>query len=221
MKCEKCQNDYPSQYYFAAPNICRECYGKLSPEEQMHYQNIINSYYQSQPFVYRQGFGIRLLAYILDGILVGVLMIAAFYVNGTFEKIMTYGANILSDAAIMTDLIKSITPLSAIIGLMYFSLEVIFAASPGKMILGLRIGTQDRNEATTTTLLIRFLLKESSTVLSAIALIPGLFFVPYIGSFCNIFIIVGFFWTLTQKKQSFHDMLSKTAVYKKADIINE
>lgn len=34
MKCERCGRDYPSGYYFATPTICRECYAKLSPEEQ-------------------------------------------------------------------------------------------------------------------------------------------------------------------------------------------
>jgi len=34
MKCERCQRDFPSSYYFRTRTICRDCFGKLSPEEQ-------------------------------------------------------------------------------------------------------------------------------------------------------------------------------------------
>ena len=34
MKCERCGRDYPSGYYFATSTVCRDCYAKLSPEEQ-------------------------------------------------------------------------------------------------------------------------------------------------------------------------------------------
>ena len=34
MKCEKCGNEYPSDYYFKTETVCNECYDKLTPEEQ-------------------------------------------------------------------------------------------------------------------------------------------------------------------------------------------
>jgi uncharacterized protein YbjQ (UPF0145 family) len=34
MKCERCGNDHPSEYYFKTKTICRECFDKLTPEEQ-------------------------------------------------------------------------------------------------------------------------------------------------------------------------------------------
>jgi uncharacterized protein YbjQ (UPF0145 family) len=34
MKCDKCGNEYPSAYYFSTKEICRDCFVKLSPEEQ-------------------------------------------------------------------------------------------------------------------------------------------------------------------------------------------
>ncbi len=34
MRCEKCGNDYPSHYYFKAESVCRECFDKMTPEEQ-------------------------------------------------------------------------------------------------------------------------------------------------------------------------------------------
>ena len=34
MKCEKCKNDFPSDYYFKTKTICTNCFNELSPEEQ-------------------------------------------------------------------------------------------------------------------------------------------------------------------------------------------
>lgn len=34
MKCARCGNEYPSEYYFKTTTICRECFDKLTPEEQ-------------------------------------------------------------------------------------------------------------------------------------------------------------------------------------------
>lgn len=36
MKCEKCKKDYPSEHYFAAKTVCRECFAKMTPEEKTH-----------------------------------------------------------------------------------------------------------------------------------------------------------------------------------------
>jgi len=35
MICERCQRNLPSYYYFSTQTICRECFGRLSPEEQL------------------------------------------------------------------------------------------------------------------------------------------------------------------------------------------
>jgi uncharacterized protein YbjQ (UPF0145 family) len=35
MKCKKCGRDYPSLYYFASDNICRECWDKMTSEEKI------------------------------------------------------------------------------------------------------------------------------------------------------------------------------------------
>lgn len=34
MKCEKCDKDYPSGYYFKTDTVCIECFSKLNPKEQ-------------------------------------------------------------------------------------------------------------------------------------------------------------------------------------------
>ena len=47
MKCEKCGNEYPSTYFFAVPNVCKECFSKMSPEEQAKYFNVPIEKYNS------------------------------------------------------------------------------------------------------------------------------------------------------------------------------
>ena len=34
MKCERCGNEYPSEYYFKTETVCLDCYGKMSAEEK-------------------------------------------------------------------------------------------------------------------------------------------------------------------------------------------
>jgi len=34
MKCEKCGQDFPSDYYFETNTICKSCFENLSPEEK-------------------------------------------------------------------------------------------------------------------------------------------------------------------------------------------
>jgi len=34
MRCGKCGADHPSRYYFSAPGICTECWGRMTPAEQ-------------------------------------------------------------------------------------------------------------------------------------------------------------------------------------------
>ena len=34
MRCEQCGKDFPSEHYFAAKTVCRECFAKMTPEEK-------------------------------------------------------------------------------------------------------------------------------------------------------------------------------------------
>ena len=34
MKCERCDNDFPSVYYVATRTVCRDCFAKLTPEQR-------------------------------------------------------------------------------------------------------------------------------------------------------------------------------------------
>ncbi len=34
MRCERCGQEYPSEYYFKTETVCLDCFGKMSPEDQ-------------------------------------------------------------------------------------------------------------------------------------------------------------------------------------------
>jgi uncharacterized protein YbjQ (UPF0145 family) len=35
MICERCRQDFPSSYYFSTTTICRECFARMTPQEQV------------------------------------------------------------------------------------------------------------------------------------------------------------------------------------------
>ena len=42
-----------------------------------------------------------------------------------------------------------------------------------------------------------------------------------VGSLLWVVIVVGFFFVLAEKRQAFHDMIAKTAVFKRDDVLTE
>lgn len=43
MRCSRCGNDHPSRYYFTVPGTCRECWDKMSPDEQLKTRQAANA----------------------------------------------------------------------------------------------------------------------------------------------------------------------------------
>jgi uncharacterized RDD family membrane protein YckC len=101
---------------------------------------------------------------------------------------------------------------------LYGLIEAFTGASPGKMILGLKIGNQDGTSAEMTTYLIRWAVKNSGTILAALAGLLSVKFIGTIGNLASLAIFVGCFFVLGASRQAFHDLAAKTAVYKKADL---
>ena len=108
---------------------------------------------------------------------------------------------------------------SPLLGFLYNLIEGFAGASPGKMILGLKIANQDGSEADIKTYMIRWALKNSSGILSFLTILTSITFFNTIGSSFGFAFFVGCFFILCENKQGFHDMISKTAVYRNRDII--
>ncbi len=221
MKCEKCGNEYPSTYFFAVPNICKECFSKMSPEEQAKCFNVPIEKYGSDnyKYLYRVGFAPRLGASLLDiGFTVGILMFLII-ITGVYQD-YTYVLNdLLSNPSVLNEFLQTIIPLSFIVTFMYYAFEIIFAATPGKMILGIKIVDENMTEASVNKLALRFFYKHLSTIISLMAFLITFESLDVVSSIITIIIWIGFLFTLSPKRQAFHDMLAGTIVLRRRDII--
>lgn len=108
---------------------------------------------------------------------------------------------------------------SPLLGFLYNLIEGFAGASPGKMILGLKIANQDGTEADIKTYMIRWALKNASGILSFLTILTSITLFNSIGSSLGFAFFVGCFFVLGENKQGFHDMISKTAIYRNRDLI--
>ncbi len=180
---------------------------------------------------YRVGFGKRFLAWIIDVVLFSMLLLAVLSISGiigvyidSFSAAFNSGMGSSLDPntiAEMEALGYEITMYSTVIGILYFSLEVIYGATLGKMMLGLRIANANRTWADTKTLLTRTAIKNISTTVNILFLITTISLISTLGSILGIIVFIGCFVALSEKKQALHDLIAGTAVFHKAEIMTE
>ncbi len=96
--------------------------------------------------------------------------------------------------------------------LLYSSLEMIVAATPGKMLLGVRIARMDGEVAPASMLLMRWSTKQFPYILSIFQLIT---FSPFLGAFANLMNLIlwiGCLQMLDEDRRSWLDWWARTAV---------
>ena len=163
----------------------------------------------------RVGFGKRLGSSLLDftisflpGIILGIYAGAAmvtflldfFYDEAQLETIQAGFSGEI--AATIIGLVASLAGI-AFTSIFFYVLEGFTGQTPGKMILGITVANMNGEKATIDKLLLRA-------------------FIKIIGSFVGIIgfiIFIGCFLVLGKKKQALHDIICKTAVYKKSEIV--
>ena len=177
----------------------------------------------------RIGFGKRLLALIIDTILSSIAgfalslfaessLLELFYEPSQLNDSISTFENLSSGLGnTMQEFFKVIAGIG-VIGFLIMIMEGLTGQTPGKMLIGIKNGNQDGSNASTSTLFIRTLIKNISSVLSFIAVTSSLSIIGTIGSFLGFIIFIGCFFTLGKSKQSIHDLISKTAVYNKSDL---
>ena len=181
----------------------------------------------------RIGFGKRLGALALDCVFVTILSVVGGSTIGGWLGAYTGAAALgaASAAAGAADNTQAAAALggmfgammgfvlaASVIGFVYFLFEGFTGYTLGKLMLGIRIASDDGTAAGVGKLLFRFLVKNSGTVLSLAGLFtitPALLSLSRVAS---LIIFVGCFFTLGVKRQAFHDMIAKTAVYPKGSI---
>lgn len=144
MKCEKCGNDYPSYYYFATESICKECFSKMPVEEQMQQNVLMYDGMQNDEFAWRAGFGVRLGAILLDYLFFGIIFVIVLFASGVVQDYEYVFQDMLTKPQLLEEFTLAISPYVFIVYFMYFSLEIILAASLGKILLRLKIAGDDR-----------------------------------------------------------------------------
>lgn len=169
-------------------------------------------------FSNRIGFGPRLGATLLD-ILFTILLCTPILVFGAGAGLATsLGLSSMMDGeqtealallGVSAGMIGSIL-ICGLLSTVYTLVEAFTGASPGKRVMGMQIAKADGTAGDTSLYLLRWALKNSGSILNYI--------LPIIASLVSTVFFFGCFAALGEKRQALHDIIAKSAVYKKADI---
>ncbi len=181
------------------------------------YSQMMPDYSYYDPYAIRVSFGRRLGAYLIDYLIYSLILMILLFATGKFDEILSISNNGSLDLNAMLEISNSITPLALALSLIYYSLEAFIGATLGKLTLGIKIASVDQTPAPLSKLLIRYFVKNISTVLATLGLLVSLF--SSIGSILGIIVFIGFFFILGKKRQGFHDMIAGTTVFYNEDII--
>jgi uncharacterized RDD family membrane protein YckC len=152
----------------------------------------------------RAGFGIRLGAMLIDGVILGIV----YFIAG---KIFTPRIETVT-ADQLASYIRRAMLVSSIVYLAYSLTEVFKAATPGKMILGLKIVDESGAPAPQEKLWKRWAFKWSSTILLLLWVVSGIGIVYNLSSLAGLAVLVSCLMALRATKQALHDQLAGTAV---------
>lgn len=169
-------------------------------------------------FSNRIGFGPRLGAALLDVIILIVILVPISLLGLGAGLAAAFGL----DSAVGGDEAEALAMIgmgagafamilvAGIIGLAYTLIEAFTGASPGKRVMGLQVANADGSAGNMKLYLLRWTLKNSGSILNLV--------LPVISSLASLVFFFGCFATLGEKRQALHDIIIKSAVYKKDDI---
>ncbi len=178
----------------------------------------------------RIGFGPRFGAMLIDCVLIVVLsivfggMLGGMLGMGAGSALGSGsstegGAEAGAAAGALLGMIGGFALGAAVFGLLYPLIEGLTGASPGKMILKLKVGTADGHKAGISIYLTRWAVKYSGQILAFLAIALATPVIGTLGTVASLVIFVGCFMVLGANRQAIHDMVAKTAVFKTADLI--
>jgi uncharacterized RDD family membrane protein YckC len=172
--------------------------------------------------IHRADFSTRLGAYLLDFLFmiifisVLVFFIAVISINAINESASANGRDPVFDG-ILASFLSIIW--SIIIGAaLYALLEAFTGASLGKMVVGIKIGTQDAKTAPVGRYLVRALIKNFQFVLLILTAYTYDSVFLRLNDIYSVFFIVSCLVALGADRLALHDKMTGTAVYKKRDL---
>lgn len=188
--------------------------------------DMMPNYSQMNPNAFRVGFGKRLGAALIDALIILIILVIGMALTGIISEFSYIDFNTFAtDPQEMKDfndlIFKRFIPLQLVIGFVYYLLELFVAASPGKLILGLKIGSQNKTNASFMSLFIRFISKHIDFVTTSLFIVTAIELFSVLNTLLGIVVFVGCFFVFGEKKQALHDMIAKTAVYHKEDLEHE
>ncbi len=198
------------------------------PEEgSPEYIEMMKQYYGDDfELGYRVGFWKRVGSHVIDMIFITIAGMIAFFNNDSFNEMMTRfsGGDVdildpkLQDQFAQVSL--EVVPIIMLVRFFYFATEIFMAKSVGKMIMGLEIGSEDRQKADLVQLLKRYFIKHADTVLYLIFVITSISVLNSATNIIGYVILFGFLMVLRRERQALHDYAAKTAVFSKDAIKN-
>ena len=159
----------------------------------------------------RIGFGKRLGAYLLDGIFTAIAAgVVGYALKDLLAGLVPADPNVPAEAA---EWMAAMSGAAGICAVFYGLIEGFTGASPGKMILAIKIGSENSTTAPQNTLLTRYAIKTSASIISVFGLFLGSDILNTLGVAASVIITIGCFFVLGAAKQALHDKIAHTAVF--------
>lgn len=178
----------------------------------------------------RKGFGPRLGAILVDMVftIIGGVVVGAV-LGGTLGALAGAGAAsseglsgeeaeaAAAVAGVLGGMIGIVLGV-ALVGILYGLIEAFTGASPGKMLIGLKIANADGTVASIGKLLGRYAIKNVLMLSSLLAALTGVAALGQLGGLLGLVVFIGCFFALGSARQALHDMIVGAAVYAKSDV---
>lgn len=158
----------------------------------------------------RVGFGRRLGALIIDVLIVLILTWIVQAVAGT--KGASHGSGEGHPHG-LAQMVADFGLPAALVQLLYWLIEGLTGASPGKMILKMRIGDATGASASPETLILRMLIKHVNVLTTFLVALTGSHLLVWIGLTGGVIVFFGCFLALGAARQALHDRIVGTAVF--------
>ncbi|MFM8569901.1 MAG: RDD family protein [Candidatus Kapaibacterium sp.] len=201
--------------------------------EDLNLPSFVSSQDQRNMEDRRVGFGRRLGAKLLDGLVVIIIGVILYYtvgdmIQGELDRLvrismMQSGQDVDSMGESSFEFASSIVKLSVIMSvsaILISLLELFTGAGPGKMLLAIRIAHADGRAGNISLWAMRWLFVNGASVLAFVGTIVGLSSLSLVANLRSFVYFFGCFLVLSQSRQALHDRLAKTAVYHDDDIIH-
>ena len=170
----------------------------------------------------RIGFGKRLVALLLDFVLVWIV---AWVAGGAIGGMLGFAGGAAvgerPEAAMLGGAIGTVIGMVAafvVISLVYFLVEGFTGYTLGKFLLGIRIANADGTAAPVSQLLTRYAVKHAGELLRLLGMLLAAPFLFRLGGLAGLIVFIGCFLALSAEKQALHDKVAKTAVFAKGAV---